>query len=289
MPRPLPSDRDPEELRRLYLLEKDLADQLRSAAESERPSLYGELYDRYFRALPEELTPRPSAQQTILQKRLISPFLRHDTVFLEIGSGDGSLARSLATEVGEVWTVEASAVVAEGGDVPAPNFHHVLPKDADRRIPLDSIDLAFSCHFLEHLHPADLGPHLQQVLRWLKPGAPYVAITPNRLHGPHDISGYFSDQPEGFHLREYSFYDLAEAFKSAGYSKVEALFGVGRDPVRWPVWPIRLLEAGLDLAGAPFRRRLFDHWLKHQAPLRPLEQVKIVGWKPLLEMADQAS
>ncbi len=288
MPRPLPSDRDPEELRRLYLLEKELADQLRAAPESERASLYGEVYDRYFRALPEDLAPRPSAEQTVLQKRLIAPFLRHDTVFLEIGSGDGSLARSLATEVHEVWTVEASMVIAEGGEVPATNFHHVLPIDADERISRNSVDLAFSCHFLEHLHPADLGPHLEQVLRWLKPGAPYVAITPNRLHGPHDISGYFSDRPEGFHLREYSFFDLAEAFRLAGFSRVEALLGIGSDPVRWPVWPIRLIEAGLDLVGPSFRRRLFDQWMKDQAPLRPLEQVKIVGWKSPVKRA-QAS
>ena len=278
MPRPLPSDRDPEELHRLYLLEKELADQLRAAPESERPSLYGEVYDRYFRALPEEHAPRPSAEQTVLQKRLLAPFLRQDTVFLEVGSGDGTLARSLATEVQEVWTVEASMVIAEGGEVPATNFHHVLPRDADERIVANSVDLAFSCHFMEHLHPDDLSPHLEQVLRWLKPGAPYVAITPNRLHGPHDISGYFSDLPEGFHLREYSFSDLAEAFRSAGFSKVEALLGVG-EPVRWPVWPIRIVEAGLDLAGPSLRRRLFDRWMNHQAPLRPLEQVKIVGWK----------
>ena len=273
---PFPQTAIPEELRRLYTMEKRLADRLRAADATDRAELYGEVYDRYFQALPE--SPRPSAEQTVLQKRLIAPFAHPETVFLEIGSGDGALARSLAPDVGEVWTIEASTVAA--GAVPTPtNFHHVLPKDADRRISEQSIDLAFSCHFLEHLHPEDLIPHLSQVLRWLKPGAPYVTITPNRLHGPHDVSGYFSDAPEGFHLREYCYFDLAAAFKQAGFPKVEALFGVGRDPVRWPVWPVRLVEVGLELAGPAFRRRLFDRWLVHQTPLRPLEQVKIVGWK----------
>lgn len=279
MPRPMPTDSDAHQLRDLYRLEKGLADRLRAAGDEERGDLYGEVYDRYFSSLPEGYFPRPSPEQTILQKTLISPFLRPDTVFLEIGSGDGALARSLAPEVGEVWTIEASAVVAEGGEIPASNFHHLLPRDAEQKIPKNSIDLAFSCHFLEHLHPRDLSSHLESLLGWLKPGAPYVAVTPNRLHGPHDISGYFSDTPEGFHLREYSFYELAKSFSDAGFSRVEALIGVDRDPVRWPIWPIHLVESGLDLAGSAFRKWLFDRCLAHRAPFRPLEQVKIVGWK----------
>lgn len=280
MPRPFPADQDPDALRALYELEKSLADRLREADRERRQSLYGEVYDQYFRSLPQSAEPHPSDEQTHLQRRLLGPFLGSSTVFLEVGSGDGTLARSLAPEVRQVWSVEASNVVASSGRVPDPkNFRHVTPELAQEEVTPASVDLAFSCHFLEHLHPDDVAAHFRQILGWLKPGAPYVSVTPNRLHGPHDISGYFADVPEGFHLREYAHFELAAALRAAGFSRVEALLGTGSDPVRSPLLPVHLLERGFDWMGRHLRRILLHRLLAHRAPFRPLEQVKLVAWK----------
>lgn len=278
MPRPFPTDADIQQIRTLYELEKGLADRLRQASDTERPGLYNVVYDEYFRSLPEGTAPHPNAEQTELQLRLLAPFLDQDSSFLEIGSGDGALARAVAGRVGRVVTVDASRVVAEsGGDLPA-NLIHVMPENMGAMEP-GSIDVAFSCHFLEHLHPADLEPHLRQTLRVLKPGAPYVMVTPNRLYGPHDISGYFADIPEGFHLREYSHGDLAAAARQAGFNAVKTLHGIGRPPsLRSPALT-GFQELCLALLGRPLRRLFLEKMLGRRAPFRPLEQVMLVAWK----------
>lgn len=279
MPRPLPPDADPDQLRELYELEKRLADRLREAAAADRPRLYNVVYDEFFRALPDAAAPRPGDEQTRLQVELLRPFFDEDTVFLEVGSGDGALARTLAEQVGKIYAVDASQFIAEStGDMPS-NLIPVLPEQLDSVVAPGSVDLAFSCHFLEHLHPDDLQDHLGQALSRLKPGAPYLMVTPNRLHGPHDISGYFSETPEGFHLREYSHGDLAAELRSAGFASVQALVGVGRRPAMRSVAVVSFLERLLEGLGTNLRRRLFDRHLAHQAPFRPLEQVMLIAWK----------
>lgn len=279
MPRPIPKDADTDHLRALYELEKRLADRLRSASDSERQALYSTVYDEYFQALPEAEAPHPGTEQIGLQLHLLAPFVDPSSIFLEIGSGDGALAREMTTRVEHVFAVDASQFVADsGGDAPS-NFTPVMPEDVDAHLASESIDVAFSCHFLEHLHPRDLEPHLRQTLRVLKPGAPYLMVTPNRLHGPHDISGYFADVPEGFHLREYSHGELGEAARRAGFGSVKALHGVGRPPKLRPLALVAFQERCLDLLGSTIRRRLFDRALAHRAPFRPLEQVMLAAWK----------
>jgi hypothetical protein len=57
---------------------------------------------------------------------------------------------------------------------------------------------------MEHLHPEDALEQLQKIRRTLARGGVYVCITPNRVNGPHDVSGLFDDEARGLHLREYS-------------------------------------------------------------------------------------
>jgi hypothetical protein len=49
----------------------------------------------------------------------------------------------------------------------------------------------------------------------------YVLRTPHRHGGPHDVSRYFSDEPLGFHLREWTFTELARIAGRAGFARVE--------------------------------------------------------------------
>ena len=282
MPRPVPPESDISQLRAIYELEKGLADRLRHAEPASREALYSEVYDEYFRSLPPEAAPHPSDEQTRLQLELLAPFISSDSVLLEIGSGDGTFAKAIAPNIRQVWAVDASDFVADSGGAQTPgNCIHVLPDQLEERVDAGAVDVAFSCHFLEHLHPNDLNRHMNQVLRALKPGRPYLMVTPNRLHGPHDISGYFSDYPEGFHLREYTHYELGHEALNSGFGRVRALWGLPGVAVDRPLWLTRLVETVLDLLGTRIRQHLFHRLLAHKAPFRPLEQVVLAAWKPL--------
>lgn len=266
-----------EATRALFELERSLADRLRDAPAAERPALYREVYDAYYRAVGP---PAPDPAQAELLAQLLAPFVDERSTVLDVGAGDGRLARHLAPRVGEMIALEASAVVSEPADEAPANLRWALTDDPGAVAP-DSVDAAISCHVVEHLHPDDLEGHLREVLGWLRPGGAYVAVTPNRLLGPHDVSAAYSDVPLGFHLREYDHGELGAAFEAAGFAPVRALRGVGRPPRPLPLWAYRLGEGVLERLGARRRRALFARpWLARRRPLRPFEQVKIVGFKP---------
>ena len=280
MLRPIPPSepRGPELLRRHYEIEKELARRLREAPAEDRRRLYAEVYDAFYR-LPDLPVDDPEGRRRTveLQARALEPYLSPESVFLEVGGGDGALARALAPRVRRVYAVEASAEAAAGVDWPANAELRVA--DASR-LGLDdgTVDLAYSCHFLEHLHPDDAAVHAAEVRRVLIPGGRYVVVTPSRLWGPHDISRYFDREPTGFHLREYTHGDLAELFLGAGFGRVEALAGIGRPLARRALWPCRLAEGVLGRLPFALRRAVMDAVGRFgDEPFRPLEQVIVAG------------
>ena len=273
-----PTDPHHEAVRRHYEIEKELAGRLRAASKAERRSLYSEVYDELFRQVPElahDSDDAGRAQAVALQVQALSPFLRQDAVFLEVGAGDSALALAVAERVGKVYAVEASAEITCGVEAPE-NFE--LFVDDSIVLPLETagIDVAYSCHFLEHLHPEDAADHLAEMRRLLAPGGVYLCVTPSRLWGPHDVSRHFDDVPMGFHLHEYTHAELARWMKRAGFEQVGVLRELGRPPVS--VWPYTLAEEVLDRLAPKKRRGVMERWFgRGQPPFRRLEQVKVVG------------
>src|SRR5918999_1200137 len=107
--------RSPEELYEHYLVERDLADQLRRSTRDQRSTLYSAVYNDLFRRLPThpQLTRATSAEtmQRVIRGKmcLLSRFLRPETVFLEIGAGDCLLPMEVARHVHKVYAVDVSA------------------------------------------------------------------------------------------------------------------------------------------------------------------------------------
>lgn len=277
-----PPPEEGEALRRQYEVERELAERLRSASGAERWRLYGPVYEEFFRRVPDQpqLAQKadPGARDALarLQLHLLERFLEGVETFLEVGSGDGSLVRRLAPRVRRVFAVEASRTVLAGEEVP-PNLRLLQAASARIDLPSNSVDLAFTCHFVEHLHPDDLADHLAEIRRVLRPEAPYVCVTPNRLLGPHDASKHFSEVPQGLHLTEYGYRELARALGRAGFRRVRALRGIGRPATCWPLLPYATAEALLDRLPPAVRRRLLSG--RTTAPFRRLEQVKLAAWK----------
>src|SRR5262252_5728226 len=80
-----------------YHVEVELASRLRNAPRAERLGMYGSVYDELYRRVPthSQLTRKVSEaeRRAAVADRiaLLQRFIRPDTVFLEVGAGDGSL------------------------------------------------------------------------------------------------------------------------------------------------------------------------------------------------------
>src|SRR5215210_3557988 len=94
---PVNESRSPERLREHYLIERELADRLRSAGRDERRHLYTALYDELFRRvrdhpqLTRKADARTQAASVAGRMSLLRRFLSPDTVYLEVGPGDCAL------------------------------------------------------------------------------------------------------------------------------------------------------------------------------------------------------
>jgi SAM-dependent methyltransferase len=144
-----------------------------------------------------------------------------DTV-LEFAPGDCEFSAALAPQVERVIGVDISDQRQPGRNWPA-NFSLVVYDGYDLpTIPPGSVDVIFSDQLLEHLHPDDAAHHMRLCYALLKPGGRYVLRTPHADSGPWDVSRYFCDEPEGFHLKEWTYREMREALISAGFSGVLA-------------------------------------------------------------------
>jgi SAM-dependent methyltransferase len=280
MPWPIPPGASVAELRRQFAVEKELADRLKAADREERAELYGTVYDELFRRLPDlpqvkqRTDPAAKAQLVELQAHLLDGLLGRESTFVEVGSGDCALALHLASQVRRVVAVEASSELVAGLELP-PNFELAPARGSVCDLPDQQADVAYSCHFLEHLHPDDAFEHLREMRRILRPGGRYLVVTPNRIYGPHDVSRYFGEETQGLHLREYGHGDLAALLRRAGFARVERLRGIGRKPDSLPVWPSALAENAAMVLPAAWRRALLARGAA--PPFRPLEQVMLVA------------
>lgn len=266
-----------ERLRHHYEVEKALAARLRAAPREQRLSMLTGLYEELFRQVPDHsrLTrkhaPEDSRQYVMKQMQFLEPFLRPEMTVLEIGPGDCALSFALARSVRQVYAVDVDAVLSRNDHPPA-NFQLFLSDGVSVPVPAASVHLAYSNQLMEHLHPDDAREQLRNIFDAIAPGGAYVCVTPNRLNGPHDISRYFSEEAEGFHLKEYTVTELEALFLATGFRRVTAYVRTRGLTLRVPVGFIKGLEALLQRLPAGERRALADRW-----PLRRLLNPALVA------------
>ena len=271
--------RSADRLRLHYTVERRLADRLRAAQTvEERREIFASMYEELFRLVPDH--PRLLAQRNLQTERdhgidwdmaQLGRFLAPGCTFLEIGAGDCALSRRVAKRAGHVYAVDICDQTRE----PLPeNVELVISDGREIGVPADSVDVAFSDQLMEHLHPDDARTQLASIHRALRPGGVYVCITPNRLYGPSDISAYFDDVARGFHLREYTVFEVKRVMREAGFSRVRAYVGARGYFLRFPVVLLEGLERLLDALPAKVRRRVADNKL-----MRALLGVRVAAIK----------
>lgn len=248
----------PQQLREHYEVERALAERLRRSSRADRARLYPQLYDELFRRVPHHpmLQRREDAREkavaVAVRMALISRFLRPETVFLEIGAGDCSFAREIARRVKRCYALDVSRELVELGG-PA-NMQTILSDGCSIPVPEGSVTLAYSNQLMEHVHPDDALEQLRNLFRALAPAGLYVCTTPSRLNGPHDVSRYFDPVATGFHLKEYTYQELAVLFRGVGFRRLRAYAEFGLHYVRLPLPLLIAFERVLEWLPAPARR-----------------------------------
>jgi SAM-dependent methyltransferase len=271
------ASRSLERLRHHYEVEKALAARLHCAPREQRLHMLTGLYEQLFREVPDhprltrKYSPEDSRQHVMAQMRFLRRFLRPQMTLLEIGPGDCAFAFEAARFVRQVYGVDVDAVLPRNARSPE-NFRLFLSDGVSVPVPAQSVDLAYSNQLMEHLHPDDARDQLRNIFAALAPGGVYVCITPNRLDGPHDISRHFCEEPEGFHLREYTVTELEALFRAMGFRRVTAYAGTKGVWHRVPLGVIRTLEALLQRMPASKRRLMARRW-----PLRRLLNAALVA------------
>ena len=273
---PTTEKRTLQRLKEHYEIEKELANRLRNSSKEERKYLYSSLYDELFKKVPDhpQLTrkldshgfnKRIETQMTILHG-LLSP----ETIFLEVGPGDCSLAFEVAKCVRKVYAIDVSREITKNFSVPK-NFELIVSDGSSIPVPENSINIVYSNQLMEHLHPDDAVEQLQNIYKALMPGGIYICITPSRLSGPHDISTYFEKVAKGFHLKEYTNTELIKLFRNVGFSKIDIIEN-GKRISR--LIPIKMCEKLLTLFPYSVRERVIN-----SLAFEVLKQITIQGTK----------
>lgn len=217
--------RSEDRRRHHYEVEKRLADQIRNSTRETRPALFERLYGQLFTEVPDHPrltrrdTPEMNAAAVRSRMRVLADTLGPEKILLEFAPGDCALAYHAAKSCKEVIGADISD--QRNPETPAPhNFRLIVYDGYTIDLPDSAVDVAFSYQMLEHLHPEDILQHLETACRLVKPGGLYVFDTPHRFSGPHDVSRFYSDVPQGFHMHEYTYSELRSLLKKAGFSKV---------------------------------------------------------------------
>jgi SAM-dependent methyltransferase len=264
---PLPEGRTLESVTRHFDIESALATRLMAATRDERKRIYRSMYAELFAAVPDHprLTRRASDRDTARDNRtklaLVERFVGASTRVAEIGAGDGRFALDLARRAAHVTALD---LCDQLGAVERPsNFELVVYDGFELPLAPGSIDTAVSDQVLEHLHPDDVALHFASVRRALAAGGTYVLRTPHRHGGPHDVSRYFQDEPAGFHLKEWTFAELARIAESSGFARVETF--LLRDDHLRPIGraAIERLERFVGVLPRTLRRKLARRWYRH--------------------------
>jgi SAM-dependent methyltransferase len=258
---------------------------LRNAGREERKRLYPVVYDEFHAKIPYLLyiqdDPTSAISPTSAEhraRRLLSRLAAADSTYLEIGPGGCKLARAMAEHVRTVYAVDVSmTAMLSGGALPT-NLKPFVSDGTSVPVPENSVDVAFSANLIEHLHPDDAEEQLENVWQALKPGGRYVCKTPNRINGPHDVSGEFGHTTAvGFHLKEYAYSDIVPLFRRIGFDQIRGYVDLkGRLIFPVPATALIAFEWAVERTPRPLRSRLLA-----LLPVKAVLSVRVCGRKPL--------
>lgn len=256
----LPTDRSFEQIKTHYLEEKILAQKLIKSSREERKQIYSTMYDELFSKVPDHprLTRRSSNNLTESANKdkfaIINKFLHKSDIFAEYAPGDCKFTIEVAKQVKFAYGIDISDQRNPMDTFPD-NFELIIYDGYNLdKIKSNSIDIIFSDQLIEHFHPDDTKLHFELVFRILKKGGKYIFRTPHAQTGPHDISQYFSDVAEGFHLKEWTYTEINKMLMEIGYSSFWTFWNAKGIDLRVPYAYFAICEKMLSLFPKKYTR-----------------------------------
>lgn len=264
-------------IKEAYFLEKALADRLKKASNEERKKLYNIVYAEYYDTFPShpfiDRNEDLIRLSTALQFQYLKSFLKHERVFLEIGPGTGHLSIEVSKYVKTVYVLDVSDKPLKETELPS-NIKRMLYNGINIPECVKPVDIIYSNHVMEHLHPEDALEQLKNIYSILANGGIYICRTPHRYSGPHDISKYFDQVSTCFHLKEYTGSELIDLFKIAGFKNIKYEITPKGVKLAIPLSIIKVIEIFLKNFSFNLRKSLAN-----KLPLRPLLNFYISGVK----------
>jgi hypothetical protein len=251
--KPLPPNRSFEQVMNHYLVEKSIAEKLKKANMRERKLIYATMYDELFKKVPDHprLMQRDNDQLTLRanigKMALIRRYFDKSAVFAEFAPGDCRFVMEVAKHFRWAYGIDISDQRNPTHKAPD-NFKLFIYDGFDlNEIESNCVDIMFSDQLIEHLHPEDCMHHFKLAHSKLKAGGKYIFRTPHSFRGPSDVSGYFSDEPRGFHLKEWTYFEIKKLLKDITYSNIYLYWSAKGKNLRMPYIYYELCEKLLPL------------------------------------------
>ncbi|HEY6503110.1 MAG TPA: methyltransferase domain-containing protein [Chitinophagaceae bacterium] len=241
-----------------FQLERQLANKLRDTTTEQRRVLYGKLYNDLFSTFPgiPEGLSYSKDDRLAWQLKLMKPLFNKEKVVLEIGAGDCLVSKELAKHFKKIIAYEVADSIPFIEGKPA-NFELKIFNGIDMHESENSVDVVYSNQVFEHLHPDDTQPLLRAYHSYLTKGGKLVVITPHLLTGPHDISRDFTRDPEGFHLKEYTYKEMKAVLTATGFKKIKGYVGYSKlGYFSLPISTLIAAEKAYNLFPAGLKRKL---------------------------------
>ncbi|HLY32762.1 MAG TPA: class I SAM-dependent methyltransferase [Ktedonobacterales bacterium] len=222
------ADMTQEQRKRQYELEQQARREILASSPAERSEVTQKAYDRLYSNAPWHsslrATPESRAARVKRQATLLTQHVARAKRVLEVGCGRGDLLTYLAQRFPgvEFTGIDISEVKIDHVErAKTPNLTFLAGDCVEPPAPQHTYDLIISSQVLEHFHPDDTPKHLHAVCQLLAPGGTYEMDTPHRYTGPHDVSKFFTREASGTHLKEWTFAELSQALRAAGFTRIE--------------------------------------------------------------------
>ena len=92
-------------------------------------------------------------------------------------------------------------------------------------------------------------------------GGKYVFLTPHAFSGLLDISKYFSNSPQAFHMKEWTYRELGILLKTLDFSGFYGIWKAKQVRIRMPFLYFHVCEALLSRLPPKMRRRLAPYFV----------------------------
>ncbi len=205
-----------------YLQEKRLCEEIRRLDRNDplRTKLFGEVYAVAHAAHKKYLEAgflKPDYKNKLQLGSYADKLYKTRGSMLELGCGNGHLLKVMkdlgwnytGVDIDTKYVLDEVKANVKQADI-------LFYKDQNK------YDLIVIEQVLEHILSQDCIYFLSNLYGMLKEGGYLVSCTPNRLNGPHDVSGWFlplGAKAEGTHFNEMTLAEVILAMKEAGFKK----------------------------------------------------------------------